>query len=234
MPLIVSHQKRRNLIATVVKRIVAESGMESVTVRNVAREAGFSSTIVSHYFRDKRDLLSFTYGSIRTRAIEMIEQAFQRDADVLGCFETLLPINEANLADWQAWFGFWGKTTSDPALAAERIANVEATNELFQRILRHAKKRGELPGYLDTAVHAKRIQMFINGLASFVVMNPSAWPPAAQRTVMAAEIDTMKSMRVKPPARKKTLKRPAARPTRALRPARATRPVRAAGAARPR
>jgi len=207
MPAIVSHAKRRSLIATVVKRIVAESGMESVTVRNVAREAGFSSTIVSHYFRNKHDLLTFTYGSIRTRAIEMIEEAFNRNVDVLGCFETLLPINEANLADWQAWFGFWGKTTSDPGLAAERVANVEATNQLFQRILNHAKKRGELPEQLDTTVHAKRIQMFINGLASFVVMNPAAWPPAAQRAVLEAEIGTMKTMLVKP-SPKKAVKRP--------------------------
>jgi AcrR family transcriptional regulator len=212
MPAIVSHAKRRNLIATVVKRIVAENGMESVTVRNVAREAGFSSTIVSHYFRNKHDLLTFTYGSIRTRAIQMIEEAFHRDADLLGCFETLLPINEENLADWQAWFGFWGKTTSDPGLAAERVANVEATNELFQRILKHAKRRGELPEDLDTAVHAKRIQMFINGLASFVVMNPSAWPPSAQRAVLAAEIGTMKTMRVKPAAPRKSVKRAKRRP----------------------
>lgn len=207
MPAIVSHGKRRTLIATVVKRIVAESGMEAVTVRNVAREAGFSSTIVSHYFRNKHDLLTFTYGSIRTRAVQMIEEAFHRNAGVLECFETLLPINDDNLADWQAWFGFWGKTTSDPGLAAERVANVEATNELFQRILKHAKRRGELPENLDTSVHANRIQMFINGLSSFVVMNPAGWPPAAQRAVLAAEINMMKTMIVKPAGYKRPVKR---------------------------
>lgn len=202
MPAIVSHAKRRALIAAVVKRIVAESGMESVTVRNVAREAGFSSTIVSHYFRNKQDLLHFTYGSIRKHAKEMIEEAFQRDADVLTCFETLLPINEDNLTDWQAWFGFWGKTRSDSDLATECIANVEATNKLFRRILKRAKKRGELPEHLDATVHAKRMQMFINGLSSIVVMNPSEWPPAAQRAMLAAEIDTMKMVRAKPAKRR--------------------------------
>lgn len=203
MPAIVSHEKRRSLIATVVKRIVADYGMEAVTVRNVAREAGFSSTIVSHYFRNKHDLLTFTYGSIRTRAVQMVDDAFLRDADVLDCFETLLPINEANLADWQAWFGFWGKTTSDPSLNAERLANVEATNQLFQRILKHAKQRGELPRDLNTAVHANRIQMFINGLASFVVMNPAAWPPAAQRAALAVELDAMKVMAGRPMPRRR-------------------------------
>jgi AcrR family transcriptional regulator len=201
MPSIVSHDKRRNMIATVVKRIVADSGMEAVTVRNVAREAGFSSTIVSHYFRNKRDLLTFTYGSIRTRAVLMIDDAFNRDVNILECFETLLPINKENLADWQAWFGFWGMTTSDPDLAAERDATVEATNKLLERILRHAKKCGELPADLDTAVHARRLQMFINGLASFVVMSPATWSPDKQRAALSAEIDTMRSMRHRAPRR---------------------------------
>lgn len=217
MPAIVSHAKRRSLIATVVKRIVAESGMESVTVRNVAHEAGFSSTIVSHYFRNKLDLLTFTYGSIRTGAVQRIEAAFARDANLLDCFETVLPTNAENLADWQAWFGFWGKTTSDPSLAAERMANVEGTNALFQRILKHAQKRGELPGKLDTAAHANRLQIFINGLASFVVMNPAAWSRAAQRAALNAEIQTMKSDSTSSAATRRVGKKPKRRPARKAR-----------------
>ncbi len=194
MPLIVDHDERRILIATVVKRMVAVAGMEAVTVRNVAREAGFSSTIVSHYFRDKRDLMAFTYATIRSRAIEMIEEAFHADADLQTCFEKLLPINAANLADWQAWFGFWGKATADADLAAERAAGTEDTQNLFLRILDRAQKRGELPDHLDLEFHAYRIQMFVNGLASFVVMQPKAWPPAKQRAMLATELDVMKNV----------------------------------------
>jgi AcrR family transcriptional regulator len=194
MPLIVDHEERRHLIASVVKRMVAAYGMEAVTVRAVAREAGFSSTIVSHYFRDKRDLMSFTYSTIRARAIEMIDEAIASNADMLTCFERLLPVNEANLADWQAWFGFWGKATSDANLAAERVAGTEGTQNLFLRILDHACRRGELSEHLDLEIHAYRLQMFVNGLASFVVMQPKAWPPERQHAMMAAEIELMKSI----------------------------------------
>lgn len=194
MPLIVDHDERRRLIAHIVKRMVAQSGMDAVTVRNVAREAGFSSTILAHYFRDKRDLLTFTYSTIRTRAIEMIEEAFRANADLLTCFEKLLPVNEDNLADWQAWFGFWGQATSDAALAAERSDGVEGTQNLFLMILERAQARGELPAHLDLPTHAYRLQMFINGLASFVVMQPGTWPPARQRALLAAEINLMRNM----------------------------------------
>jgi AcrR family transcriptional regulator len=199
MPIIVDHDERRQQIATVVKRMVAEAGMEAVTFRNVAREAGFSSTIVSHYFRDKRELLSVTYSSIRTYAIETIEDAFKARADLFTCFEKLLPVNTHNLADWQAWFGFWGKATSDAGLAADRVAAVEGTQKLFIRILQHAVDDGELPDGLDLDLHAYRLQMFINGLSSFVVMDPKAWPPRRQRAMLAAEIELLKSFEAASP-----------------------------------
>lgn len=195
MPLIVDHDARRRDIAIVVKRIVATHGMDAVTVRNVAREAGFSSTIVSHYFRDKRDLLSFTYGTIRTHAAEMIDEAFREGADLLTCFERLLPSHRENLADWQAWFAFWGKANADADLTAERNAATAGTRGLFERIIERAQTRGELPAHLDTKFHSERLQIFINGLASFVVMQPEVWTPEVQRALLASEIDLMKAHR---------------------------------------
>jgi len=203
MPAVVSHNERRDQIAEVVKRIIAASGMDSVTVRHVAREAGFSSTIVSHYFKDKRDLLAYTYRTLRTHGVELVDKAFGEEMTVLECFETLLPTNPSNLSDWQVWFGFWGKAISDPDLAAERLAAIEATNELFQRILKRGIERGELPKHLDVTKHAIRLQVFINGLASFVVTQPSAWPPEAQHAMLTTEIDMMKSKQRTPTSRTK-------------------------------
>lgn len=212
MPLIVDHDERRKLIANVVKRMVAQSGMGAVTFRNVAREAGFSSTIVSHYFRDKRDLLSYTYGTIRGHAIEMVEEAFKANADLLTCFERVLPVTPENLADWQAWFGFWGTATSDAGLTAERISGTEGTQNLFARIIERAQARGELPVHLDVDFHSGRLQMFINGLASFVVMQPEVWTPDVQRSLLAAELELMKGVKVQssnPPASRR--RRPTSR-----------------------
>lgn len=198
MPIIVDHDERRLQIAAVVKRMVAKSGLEAVTFRNVAREAGFSSTIVSHYFRDKRDLLSFTFHSVHTLAIERIEDAFKQHANLLDCFEEVLPIDTPKLVDWQAWFGFWGKATSDDALAAGRMAGTEGTHRLFKRILEHAQLEGELPEHLDLDFHATRLQMFINGLAAFVVIAPENWPPARQRAMLAVEIEVIRTYAAAP------------------------------------
>lgn len=192
MPAIVDHDERRDLIAQVTKEIIAEAGMKGVTIRNVARRAGFSSTIISHYFHDKQHMLVFAYESVLKNADARVQKVIEKGGDMMSCLEVLLPTNKANLMDWQAWFGFWGTVTADPDLLNLRQAGLEKTQSRFRMILDRAKEAGELPADLDLAFHASKLQMLFNGLASLVLMNPADWPVKAQKEVLSWHIDLIK------------------------------------------
>lgn len=194
MPAVVDHDERRKLIANVTKEIISEAGMAGVTIRNVARRAGFSSTIISHYFRDKQHMLVFAYESVLKNADARVRQVLKRGGDMLSCFDVLLPVGRSNLIDWQAWFGFWGTVTADPLLMEVRLAGLEQTQSLFRLILDRARDAGELPENVDTAFHASRLQMMFNGLSSLVIMNPPDWPVKAQREVLVWQIGLIKLM----------------------------------------
>ncbi len=199
MPIVVDHDERRHYIARVVERVIAKQGMDAVTIRNVAREAGFRSTLISHYFKDKKDMLTFTLDSIRSRARIRVDKEFMDKHDLATCLDTLLATTEDGLSDWQAWFGFWEKSTFDPELSAVRLGVVEATNNTIRHLLEGARDRGELPKTLDCDFHARRLQIVMNGLAAHVVMQPEDWPAEAQRALLRVEIEFMKAM-PKPPA----------------------------------
>ncbi len=199
MPIVVDHDERRHYIARVVERVIAKQGMDAVTIRNVAREAGFRSTLISHYFKDKKDMLTFTLDSIRSRAAIRVDREFLDEHDLAACLETLLATNEDELSDWQAWFGFWEKATFDPELSAVRLGVVEATHNTLKNLLERAKGRGELPKTVDCEFHARRLQIVMNGLAAHVVMNPSDWPAEAQRALVKVEIEFMKKIPKPPP-----------------------------------
>ena len=44
-------------IAEVAVEVIACEGMDAATVRNIAARAGYSTTIITHYFNDKDELL---------------------------------------------------------------------------------------------------------------------------------------------------------------------------------
>lgn len=191
MPAIVDHDERRAFIANIVKEMIAETGIESVTVRAVARRAGFSSTILSHYFRDKQHLLISAFASVLSDSPRRVQAIIDKGGSLFDCLEALLPITPQNLRDWQAWFGFWGTVTHDPELAAERIAGVDETQKMLKDVLRHAIDRGELPADLDIAFHSNHIQIYLNGLVSMVIMQPEVWSPDAQREALRWQIGLM-------------------------------------------
>jgi AcrR family transcriptional regulator len=194
MPIVVDHDERREFIADVVKKLIAERGMKYVTIRNVAREAGFKSTLISHYFEDKKAMLAFTLETIWKRAGARVSKAIEENKDLASCLDSLLPIGQSSLSDWQAWFGFWGMATYDPDLAAVRLRTVEATHETLKRMLKAAQNRNELPPDLDLEFHARRLQTVLNGIAAMVVIDPSSWPKNRQRSVFKTELELMNEM----------------------------------------
>src|SRR6266436_6793172 len=57
MPKIVDHDQRRDEIALVACRVVAEHGLDQATIVRIAREAGYTTGMVAHYFDTKQDII---------------------------------------------------------------------------------------------------------------------------------------------------------------------------------
>ena len=68
MPKHVDHDQRRREIAAAVARLAATEGLQGITFREVASEAGVSVSLVQHYFGTKENLLVRTL-NIRSEAM---------------------------------------------------------------------------------------------------------------------------------------------------------------------
>ena len=61
MPKIVDVEQRRAELADAAARLIARSGIEAATMREVAAEAGLTTGALTHYFADKHELLLTTF-----------------------------------------------------------------------------------------------------------------------------------------------------------------------------
>ncbi|MGH8277414.1 MAG: TetR family transcriptional regulator, partial [Steroidobacteraceae bacterium] len=57
MPKIVDHDQRRDEIALVACRVVATHGFDQATIVRIAREAGYTTGMVAHYFDTKQQII---------------------------------------------------------------------------------------------------------------------------------------------------------------------------------
>ena len=63
MPRIVDVDVRRAELTDATARVIARSGIEAATMREIAAEAGWTTGALTHYFADKRELLLATFQS---------------------------------------------------------------------------------------------------------------------------------------------------------------------------
>ena len=172
MPVVVDHGERREAVIAVATRILIERGLPAVTVREVARGAGFSTAVVSHYFRDKDELLALIFQRSVEHAVERADKALKASGGDLKSFIVpTLPLDEAGIGRWRVWLAY---------IAADRTARLA-------EVLRALDARGELVAGLDHVLVAQEILAMIMGLALQVLFAPEDWPAARQ----LAMVDTV-------------------------------------------
>ncbi len=191
MPAIVDHDARRLEIADAVGRLVARGGIQAVTVRATAEEAGYSTAVIAHYFHNKEDLMNFTYLAARDRTTSRVERALRAGMSVFDCLKECLPTNSRQRDDWTVWFGLWGMANGNPALEKERSKGLSEADTLFVQVLEAAKERGELAASVDCKAQARRLLVFVNGIATLWMQMPERWPAKAQLSLLRSELELM-------------------------------------------
>src|SRR5918999_4113037 len=126
MPKVVDHEQRREELAAAVWRLAAREGLEAVTVRRVAEEAGWSTGALVHYFSDKEELVLFAFRTVADRVGRRLAASEERTSDPLELARATLaeglPLDRERQEEGRVWFAFLGLALTRPALArAQRV-----------------------------------------------------------------------------------------------------------------
>ena len=113
MPKIVDHNERRDQIALVACRVVAENGFDQATIVRIAREAGYTTGMVAHYFDTKQDII---IAALRLILRRIEERLTKPSTDLLTLLSEALPIDEQRFIENAFWSAFWGQVSADKKL----------------------------------------------------------------------------------------------------------------------
>ncbi len=182
-------EARRREVTEIAAGLIVRGGRSALTVRNVAEAAGYSSTVVSHYFADMLDLLYETYSFAVERSGRRIRRVLERDpTDLAGLVEAVLPLDRERTDDWRIWFAFWSEALSSERFAAEQRQRARTQLERLERCLDQLDRRGAILPGIDVGDAAHRLAALIPGIAAEAIFDPQRWPPARQRRVLRSEL----------------------------------------------
>ena len=146
MPKVVDHEERRAEFRDAVWRLASRDGLEAVTVRGVAEEAGCSTGALVHYFADKEDLLLFAFRTVADRVMHRVAAAEESTTDPLALARAMLveglPLDRERQAEVRTWFAFLGLALTRPSLARDQRLTYRAWRlRVGERLERRPKER---------------------------------------------------------------------------------------------
>jgi AcrR family transcriptional regulator len=178
MPKIVDHAARRDEIALVACRVVANHGFERATVVKIAREAGYTTGMIAHYFDSKQEIILAALRLILRRIDDRLAHPATSNAGLLDVLAEALPLDAQRATECAFWTAFWGQVSADRRL---RRINAWVHREylrLFERCLaEHWAEWASWPAVVRNQV-LRSVMTFINGLTASAVVSPAEWPPA--------------------------------------------------------
>ena len=132
MPKIVNHQERKQAFTQATKEVIAQKGLNSVRLIDVAKSIGATTGSLGHYFSDKEDLLDSTLREL----IHDWESRLSSEGTLLDVLLQYLPMDQLRQRDLRVWVAFYNRSLVDEEAAAYiRKFYAEAKNKLSEYLV---------------------------------------------------------------------------------------------------
>ncbi|WP_091602616.1 TetR/AcrR family transcriptional regulator [Micromonospora mirobrigensis] len=176
MPKRVDHRERRDLIAGALMRVAAEHGLEAVSLRHVAAEAGVTSGMVQHYFRSKDEMMVFALSVVREHGAARVAAAVAALGDdpsprtlLRTMLAELLPLDPARSADGRVALAFLAYTAVRPTVAAALHQDTAAMLAFVADQIRSAQVTGAADRRVEPEPAAAGLLAAMEGLGVYVL-----------------------------------------------------------------
>jgi AcrR family transcriptional regulator len=190
LPKIVDHEERREELIAAVWRVIARDGLDASTIRAIAKETDSSAGALSHYFKDKDDILTFALKLSHRR----IRERQNRKLDGLKGVEALrelvldnLPLDEERELETRLEVGYWARSLTRPEVRKVQGTEAAVLHKRMVALIIEAQRRGDMDGETAASTIAERLLALIDGLSLHALLYPERLSLQAQMTIIDQE-----------------------------------------------
>ena len=196
MPKIVDHDLQRVKFAEAAMSLIARHGLEGVTMRAVAAEAGLSYGSLFHYFKSKDELLMHAVRhstSMQTKRVNEYTSKYSglKALEHLLCDDVI--ITDSTRDDWMVWLTFLYKAALQASFATAYSELIDGWQARIAGLLEDAQQAGEIRKELDVGFEAMAIWAYSAGIGQLSLLHPDLLPVERQRQLVSAYLDKLRA-----------------------------------------
>lgn len=195
VPKIVDHAARRKEIVAATWRVIARDGLAGTTIREIAREAGYSNGVLAHYFADRDEILAsalvMAHQGVRERTDIRIRGLRGLTALRLLLIESL-PLHDQGLLEAKIEVSFWGDAVGNSKLMKIQNQEVDTFLDRIRALVAQAVEDGDLDDQADVDAVVRDCHILVDGLSVQAVMYPARTTPEVQVERLDALLDRIR------------------------------------------
>ncbi|MGH8876924.1 MAG: TetR/AcrR family transcriptional regulator [Stackebrandtia sp.] len=192
MPKIVDREERRRQLARVVWRLIARDGLDAVSVRAVAREAGLSPGAVQYYFSDHKELLVFAMDvivAVSGRRLAETGGADPRES-LTSALAALAPLDQDAFIATRLWVEMFARSLTDPDFKRVNREFNDMLSQIIGELLTDIAAVYGVPAEA-VALEAARLHALFDGACVHAATEPERMPPQRLRDILELHLDEL-------------------------------------------
>jgi AcrR family transcriptional regulator len=193
MPARGDHDARRRDVSEAVWRVLADRGFGGLTLRAVATAMGASTGLLTHYFPNKKALVSYALDVADERTASRALRGTE-DPGLAGLRAALLdvlPLTPEAAVMNRVWVGSWDGSLADPELRAREKRRYRGWRARLRVHVAAAVERGELPASSDVDDVTAAAAAFAHGLVVHALFDPDQYPSGRQTRMLDAWLTSL-------------------------------------------
>ncbi len=195
MPKVVDHDVQRVKFAEAAMSLIAQHGLEGVTMRAVAAEAGLSYGSLFHYFSSKDELLMHAVrhsNSLQTDRINKFTSQYSgmKALEHLLCDDAI--ITDSSRDDWMVWLTFLYQSALQTSFADLHSELIDDWQTRIEGLLEDAQNAGEIRENLDISFEAMGVWAYSSGIGQLSLLHRELLPVKLQKQLISAYLDKLR------------------------------------------
>ena len=176
----VNHEERREEIVEAAWRIIERKGLAGADLREIAGEGGYTTGVITHYFRDKRELMTSAFGLVVDRSMARMAKALA-EAGLMEALAQVLPLDEERRREATVWLALVSASLTDAQLAEGLRLRYRRAREAMLPVFRTSLE--EVSGE-DFEEIGDELLAMVDGITVDALSDPERYPPGRQLALL--------------------------------------------------
>jgi AcrR family transcriptional regulator len=189
-----SYEDRRIEVAKAAWQVIVREGLDRTSMRAIAQELGSSTGVVTHYFRDKEELILFALEQVFKNVIEFMSACVEAQNGVDRLEQMIfvaLPLDATDRDDWKVWLAFLGYSVGREHLVKEHRKRYDLLRQIIYQELAALQTAKLIRSELDLIFEANSLIALVDGIGAGIVICPEQFLAEQQKYLVRRHINTL-------------------------------------------